>query len=161
MKSRDYNTVVVGAAQCGLVMARELLLVQDDFVVLEAGMGPGCTWRSHWDSLELFTPAAHDALPGLNFPARAGAFPTAVAFADYPDDYAQHFALPVETGITVDGLRHHPDGGFETMTSAGTLTSARVVVATGAHRLPRLPEFSQEVSEQTVQIHSGAYPTRT
>lgn len=43
------------------------------------------------------------------------------------------------------------------MTSAGTLTSARVVVATGAHRLPRLPAFSQEVSEQTAQIHSGAY----
>lgn len=159
MKSRsgDFHTVVVGAGQCRLAIARELMLAHDDFVVLEAGAGPGSTWRSHWDSLELFTPASHDALPGLEFPSRSGAFPTAVAFADHLEEFAQHFALPVESGITVDGLRHHPDGGFETMTSAGTLTSARVVVATGAHRLPRLPAFSQEVSEHTVQIHSGAY----
>lgn len=159
MKSRagDYNTVVIGAGQCGLAMAHELSLAHDDFVVIEAGPGPGTTWRSHWDSLELFTPAAHDALPGLKFPARPGDFPSAVAFADYLNEFAHHFDLPLETGITVEQLSRRDDGAFETTTSEGTLSSARVVVATGAHRVPRLPAFSEAVAEQTVQIHSGEY----
>src|SRR5689334_24890398 len=61
------DVVVIGGSQAGLAMAWYLARQHLRFVVLEAGPEPGHTWRSRWDSLTLFTPAQHDALPGLYF----------------------------------------------------------------------------------------------
>ena len=65
------------------------------FVVLEAGLELGHTWRNRWDSLKLFTPAQYDALPGMAFPAPADTYPTKDPVADYLRDYAKAFDLPV------------------------------------------------------------------
>jgi putative flavoprotein involved in K+ transport len=52
-------------------------------------------WRSPWDSLRLFTPAAYDALPDLPFPAPADCYPGKDEVADYLCGYATTFELPV------------------------------------------------------------------
>jgi hypothetical protein len=65
------------------------------FVVLEAGARLGHVWRSRWDSLQLFTPAQYNALPGLPFPGPADNDPTKDPVADYLEAYANAFHLPV------------------------------------------------------------------
>ena len=90
---RLLDVVVVGAGQSGLAMAWQLARRELRFV-LEAGTELGDVWRCRWDSLTLFAPAQHDALP---FPAPADTYPTKDSVADYLRDYAATFDLPVPT----------------------------------------------------------------
>jgi len=69
------DVVVIGASQAGLAMAWHLARHHLRSVVLEAGPEIGHTWRSRWDSLTLFTPTQHNALPGMPFPGPPDTYP--------------------------------------------------------------------------------------
>ncbi|MET0872580.1 MAG: NAD(P)/FAD-dependent oxidoreductase [Paeniglutamicibacter terrestris] len=153
----DFPTIIVGAGQCGLAMAHELVQRGEDFLVLEAGPTPGNSWRSRWDSLELFTPAAHDALPGSKFPDKRGSYPTAGAVADYLETYAKAKGVPVRTSTTVTDVRASADGGFLVRTADTTFTARRVVIATGVHQRPKIPAIAAQISAETRQLHSSEY----
>ena len=71
MTDQLLDVVIVGGGQSGLAMARHLARRGLRFVVLEAATEVGHVWRSRWDSLTLFTPAQHDALPGMAFLRRS------------------------------------------------------------------------------------------
>ena len=92
---------MVGGGQAGLAIAWHLARQGLRFVVLEAGPELGHTWRTRWDSLTLFTPAQYDALPGMPFPAPADTYPTKDPVADYLQDYAAAFDLPVRLNARV------------------------------------------------------------
>lgn len=68
-RNHDARTVVIGEAQAGLAVGRELARRGLDYVILDENPRLGDSWRNRWDSLRLFTPAEHDGLPGLDFPA--------------------------------------------------------------------------------------------
>jgi putative flavoprotein involved in K+ transport len=101
---QHFDTVVIGGGQAGLAMGYFLARQDRDFVILDAGGRVGETWRNRWDSLRLFTPAFHDGLPGMPFPAPGSYFPTKDETADYLEAYARKFALPVRFGRHVDSL---------------------------------------------------------
>src|SRR6476620_10407909 len=98
------DVAVIGGSQAGLAMAWHLTRRGLRFVVLEAGPEIGHTWRSRWDSLTLFTPAQHDALPGMPFPGPPDTYPTKDPVADYLKAYAAAFDLPVRLNARVTGL---------------------------------------------------------
>jgi len=148
--------VVVGGGQAGLAVARSLLERDLECRVLDAEARVGDQWRRRWDSLQLFTPAQHDGLPGMPFPAPRGAFPTKDEVADYLEAYARHFELPIRHGVRVERLSRGPEG-FTLHTSAGTLSADRVVLATGTHPAPRVPSFSGELNPAIHQLHAAAY----
>jgi putative flavoprotein involved in K+ transport len=75
MATRTAAVAVIGAGQAGLASAYELRRAGIDCMVFDAGDRVGDVWRARWDSLQLFTPAAYDGLPGLAFPARPSHFP--------------------------------------------------------------------------------------
>src|SRR5438132_372448 len=103
------QTVVVGGGQAGLSVGYHLARRGLPFVILEANQRVGESWRNRWDSLRLFNPARFDGLPGMPFPASAGAFPTKDEMADYLEAYAARFEIPVRTGVKVDGLSREGD----------------------------------------------------
>ena len=111
-----FDVVVVGGGQAGLAAAWHLRQRGLRFVVLEAAEELGHTWRTRWESLRLFTPAEHDALPGRPFPAPAGTYPGKEAVAEYLRDYAAAFDLPVELKVRVTGLQT-TDAGFRLSTA--------------------------------------------
>jgi putative flavoprotein involved in K+ transport len=156
MKSESYDTVVIGGGQAGLTAGYYLQQLDGSFVILDANDRVGDAWRKRWDSLRLFTPAHFSRLPGLRLPAPNWTFATKDELADYLEEYARHFELPVQTGITVDGLAKRGD---RFVVSAGdrTYKAANVIVATGAHRIPRVPAFATELDPRIVQLHSSEY----
>jgi putative flavoprotein involved in K+ transport len=151
-----FETVIIGGGQAGLTAGYYLAKHGRPFVILDANERIGDAWRKRWDSLRLFTPAVFSGLPGLPFPAPAWSFPTKDELADYLEAYAVQFELPVRTAISVDALTKS-DGRF--IVSAGELRfeAENVVVATGAHQIPRVPAFAPDLDPGVVQLHSSAY----
>jgi putative flavoprotein involved in K+ transport len=92
----------------------------------------------------------------MRFPASGWAFPTKDEMADYMVAYVDRFELPVRTGVAVERLRRDGDG-FVLTTNRGPIRADRVVVATGASRVPRTPTFASDLDPGVLQMHSHEY----
>jgi putative flavoprotein involved in K+ transport len=151
-----FDTIIIGGGQAGLATGYHLKRRGLPFVILDAQERVGDAWRTRWDSLRLFTPARYDKLPGLPFPAPAWSFPTKDEMSDYLENYAERFNLPVRTGVSVDRLSRDGD---RYVISAGDrrFEADRVVVSTGANRVPKVPGFASELDPGIVQMHSSEY----
>jgi putative flavoprotein involved in K+ transport len=152
------NTVVIGGGQAGLVMGYYLRRAGEDFVILEADARVGDVWRKRWDSLRLFSIPRYASLPGWRIPVRG--CPSRDEMADYLEQYADRFELPVRTGVRAARVTR-AGAGFEVETTGGTYRCARVVVATGAHHRPKTPDFAQRLDPGIRQLHSIGYRNPT
>jgi putative flavoprotein involved in K+ transport len=150
------DAVVIGGSQAGLAMAWHLAQENLRFTVLEAGPELAHTWRSRWDSLQLFTPTQYDALPGLPFPGPPDAYPSKDAVASYLQAYAAAFDLPVRLNARVTHLIK-TEQGFEIHTQDETYRARQVVVATGPFQVPFVPLAAQGLDSSVTQLHSAHY----
>ncbi len=150
------DTVIVGGGQAGLAVAHELQQAGRRFVVVEAADRLGDAWRRRWDSLTLFTPRRYDALPGLPFPGDPEGCPGKDEVAEYLEQYARTFDLPVRLASPVRSVRQ--DGsGFVVATDGEQLAARQVVVATGGFAGPAVPSFAARLAPGMAQLHSSTY----
>ena len=139
MQTERFDTIVIGAGQAGLVTGYHLQRAGRSFVILDGDerdrrrAGASATTRSGSSRRR-----GRARLDGMPFPSKDSTSPTKDEFADYLEAYATRFALPVRTGVRVDGVRRDGD---RYVVSAGdrTFEATNVVVASGAHREPRVP----------------------
>ena len=150
------DVVVVGGSQAGLAIAWHLAKQNLRFVVLDAAPELGDTWRCRWDSLRLFTPTQHDALPGMPFPGPPDTYPGKDAVADYLKAYAAAFDLPVRLNSPVTRLSQ-TDEGFKIHTQREVFNARQVVVATGPFQQPFTPSAAQQLDASVTQLHSAEY----
>jgi putative flavoprotein involved in K+ transport len=159
MTRRDgsrFDVIVIGGGQAGLSVGYHLSRRGLRFVILDGQARIGDAWRKRWDSLRLFSPARHDGLDGMPFPAPPTSCPTKDEMADYLEAYAAHFELPVLTGVTVNRLSRAGEH-FVVEAGARRFEAAQVVVAMSDYQRPRIPEFARELDPSIVQLHSGDY----
>lgn len=154
--SKRIQTIVIGGGQAGLSVGYHLKKQGLPFHILDANQRIGDAWRNRWDSLRLFTPARYAGLPGLPFPAKAGAFPTKEDMADYLEAYARHFNLPVQTGVKVDALSKRGDR-FVVTAGERLFECDQVVVAMANYQVPRVPDFAEGLAAGILQLHSHHY----
>ncbi|WP_166980896.1 flavin-containing monooxygenase [Paramicrobacterium fandaimingii] len=156
-QTRHLDAVVVGAGQAGLAAAYHLKRQGANVLVVDGNARTGDNWRSHWDSLRLYSPAVHDDLPGLPFPADPHSFPTRDEVADYLETYAATFDLPVRHSSPVRRLSRENDA-FVVECPDVRYTADNVIVATGTFgRSPKIPAFGADLDPQIVQLHSSEY----
>ena len=156
LPSHTLDAIVIGGGQAGLAVAYHLSRQGADFLVLDAAAETGESWRTRWDSLRLFTPAEYDGLPGMQFPAADGDYPTKDMVADFLRGYAAHFALPVRLRCAVTRVEQVA-GGFLVHTSQGLTSTRQVVIATGPFQEPIVPGMAAGLSGDVVQLHSAEY----
>ena len=156
MNIQHIDTVVIGAGQAGLSVGHHLKRRGVPHVILDANARVGDPWRRRWDSLRLFTPARFDSLDGRPFPAPPDYFPTKDEMADYLEDYARHFDLPILANSRVERLSRQIDS-FLVVAGGRRFEAANVVVAMANHQKPRVPAFASELNPDIVQIHSAEY----
>jgi putative flavoprotein involved in K+ transport len=147
-------TVIVGGGQAGLAMGYYLQQAGEQFVILDAELRIGDVWRHRWDSLKLFSFPKYASLPG--WPMQLSSFPTHNEMADYLEEYAQRFELPVRSGVRATRVSRS-DSGFRVETSHGVLRCDRVIIATGGYSRPVVPTFADELGPGIRQLHSSAY----
>jgi putative flavoprotein involved in K+ transport len=150
------QTVVIGGGQAGLAVGYHLARANRQFVILDAHERVGDAWRKRWDSLRVFSPARLDGLPGRPFPISSWYFPTKDEMADYFEDYAATFALPVRTGVRVTRVSKSGQG-FVVESDHGRFEAECVVIASGHEHTPRIPEFARDLDPKIRQLHSSEY----
>jgi len=148
--------VVVGAAQAGLAMAYYLKKQNKDFLVVDKESEIGASWLSRWDSLTLFTPSEFNNMPGMEFPAEKGHYPSKKEVAQYFKEYVEKFKFPIQLNTFVENISYHDDH-FILKSPQGEIVTKNVVIATGPFHIPYTPPFSKKIAEDIFQIHSNYY----
>jgi putative flavoprotein involved in K+ transport len=150
------ETMIVGGGQAGLAVGYHLAQLDRRFVILDAHQRTGDSWRTRWDSLQLFTPAYLNALPGLEFPGPQSRCSTKDEMADYLEMYAARFDLPVRRGIRVHAITKNADR-LVIIADDQRFEADNVVLATGGYQVPDLPGFANELDASILQLHSSEY----
>lgn len=151
------DVAIIGGGQAGLATAYWLQRLAPGLavLVLDGGDRIGDSWRQRWESLQLFTPRAYSALPGLAFPDGPTETPDRWEMADYLQAYAARFALPVRLGARVQRVEPGAAGGFVVATSGGALRTRQVVVASGPFHDPVVPPAAAGLT--VPHLHSYDY----
>ena len=149
------DTIVIGGGQAGLCTGYYLKKRDVSFLILDANKRVGDAWRSRWDSLKLFSPSRY-VLPGMALEARTDGFPTKDQIADYLEEYARRFNLPVMNGVRVDRLDRQGER-FVLRCGSKRYECSNVIVAMANYQVPRMPHFAGEIDSNIVQLHSHFY----
>jgi thioredoxin reductase len=150
------DCVIVGAGPAGLAAAQRFQAQGLKPVLLEKAAEVGAAWRRHYDRLHLHTPRMHSSLPGLPIPRSSGRYPSRAQFVEYLESYAAKFGLAPRFETPVGAIRR--DGrGWAVETSAETLKTPIVVVATGWADFPHLPRWPGMDAFHGTILHSSAY----
>jgi putative flavoprotein involved in K+ transport len=142
--------------QSGLAAGYYLNRAGGSFLILDANQRSGETWRGRWDSLRLFSPAQYDSLPGLPLAMPKGTFPGKDVLADYLEDYASHFNMPILRGIRVTRVARLASD-FIVECGDRKFSCTNVIVATGAYSRPWIPDSSMLLTSSIHQVHSSGY----
>src|SRR5919109_675572 len=151
------DVLIIGAGQAGLTLGYYLRRTPLRFQLVERNQRIGDSWRRRYDVLELFTPRAYSALPGLALAGDPDGYPGKDDVAAYLEAYARHFDLPVLLGTGIQLLERH-NGGFRATTDDGDRIEARaVVLATGAFQTPAIPRLAAGLSADVRQFTAETY----
>jgi hypothetical protein len=151
-----YQTIVIGGGQAGLAVGYFLARQGENFIILDKNPSTGDVWRGRWESLRLFTPSQFDSLPGMPFPKSKNYFPPKDEVADYLEEYARRFSLPVRHNVKVESLRRNGQN-YQISAGAARFTAKNVIIATGPFQAPHIPSFSVELDPGILQLHSSDY----
>jgi putative flavoprotein involved in K+ transport len=157
--NRRVQVAVIGAGVGGLAVSRELLDRGVEFVVLDDHERVGDSWRERYDSLRLFSYRRYASLPGHPIALGMRGCPTRDQMADYLEEYARHFRLPVQGSTRVVRVRREGPFALDVESPAGpeVILADQVVVAAGAHRRPVRPAFAERLDPRIRQLHSMRY----
>ncbi|HET8866949.1 MAG TPA: NAD(P)-binding protein, partial [Agrococcus sp.] len=95
MSTTILDTAVIGAGAAGLHVGRRLAERGVRFELFDECARIGDSWRERYRSLRLFSPRPFLSMPGMRPDIGRFDFPTGMQLADYLEQYAQHFSVPV------------------------------------------------------------------
>lgn len=148
--------VIIGAAQAGLSMAYFLKKQNKNFLIVDKEKEIGYSWLNRWDSLTLFTPSEFNNLPGMDFPAPKGHYPTKYEVADYFKSYVSKFDFPVQLNTLITKVEKK-ENYFQLFHKGGTIKAKGVIVGTGPFHIPYVPSCHENIAPSIFQTHSNYY----
>lgn len=126
------------------------------FLIVDAELRTGDSWRQRWDTLKLFTPRPFAALPGLSVSNLAHYYPSKDEIADYFEFYAVKFNLPIKHDCRILKLEKK-NNIFIAHTKDGTIKAPHVIVANGPFHKPLIPSYATKLKSNIWQLHSSKY----
>jgi putative flavoprotein involved in K+ transport len=152
------ETIVVGGGQAGLAISYYLKQEGRQHLVLEQASAVAHAWRTQrWDSFTLVTPNFQVRMPGAEYNGGDPyGFMSLAEVIKYFDRYVESFDLPVHCGVEVFSVEKRGEK-FLVRTSEGRYEADNVVIATGLYQSARIPNLSERIPSQVLQIHSMHY----
>ncbi|MEV6820674.1 ArsO family NAD(P)H-dependent flavin-containing monooxygenase [Nocardiopsis dassonvillei] len=151
------DVAVIGGGQAGLAAGYFLRRAKADFVILDDRHRPGGAWPQYWDSLRLFSPAAHSMLPGWWMPEEEGQeYPSASHVAWYLGEYERRYDLPIHRPVRVRRVEQ-ADDRLRLVTDGDTWLARRVISASGTWRAPYIPDIPGRDVFAGRQLHTVDY----
>ncbi|KAH7106702.1 FAD/NAD(P)-binding domain-containing protein [Auriculariales sp. MPI-PUGE-AT-0066] len=144
------DVLIVGAGQCGLMLAARLWQNGINSLVVEKDGRVGDVWRNRYSSLRLHTPANMSSFPYQAWPASFPEFITKDRIADFMEHYAQAQELNVWTSSTIVGypvfdpqLRSWRVNLRREGSEPVELRPSHLVLATGHTGKPLIPQIER------------------
>lgn len=151
------DVLVIGAGQAGLATGYHLKSRGLDFYIIEQSGRVGDNWRNRYESLTLFTPRALSTLPGMPLAGDPNGYPSRDEFADYLEDYATRWRMPVAAGARVVELIRDGAEFLAMLSDGSTARSRSVVVATGGFQRPMRPAIAAGFDAAVDQLDPETY----
>src|SRR5688572_419220 len=156
--AQHHDILIIGAGPSGLALGYELKQRGLPFLILEAGVAAGESWRRMPTRLKLVSPWKANFLPGT----RSNLWPrhyemSREEFHRYLCDYATGHSLPVLNDVQAISVNKDRGGMFCVETSQGCFTSRILINATGYFSKPFVPEISGAAASSVPQIHVADY----
>lgn len=156
MEKVAISTVIVGAGQAGLSVARYLQEAGVSYVVLEKEKEIGTSWKNRYDSLVLDSFAQYSHLEGFPFPGDQKRQPTKDEVAQYLQSFAaKHSIVPI-FDTEIFSIEKDPVG-FTVTTNKTQYKAQNVVIATGPFNTPFIPPYAANLSGDVQQLHAKNY----
>ena len=150
------DVLIVGAGPAGLAAAAELGRRGISAVVLERGDCVAASWRRRYDRLRLNTSRWTSNLPHARYPKAAGLFPCRDDVVAYLEDYAARNSIEIRSGTLVERV-DRDDHHWRLRTSAGEMTAAHLIIATGHQHTPLIPAWPGREQFSGRLLHSAEY----
>jgi putative flavoprotein involved in K+ transport len=151
------DVLIIGGGQAGLASAYYLLKQSKPCLIIEKNERLGDQWRKRYDSLVLFATRRYSHIPGLEMPGDQQGYPTKDEVADYLEEYAKHFSIPVKTNAEVIQVEQHGQGFIATLDNEQQIHFFSLVIATGGFQVPNIPKFAKQLPSNVVQFTPENY----
>ncbi|WP_309133319.1 FAD-dependent oxidoreductase [Brevibacterium sp.] len=167
LEGSQWPIVIIGAGQAGLSAAhylwRDGLRAGKDFIVLDAGAGPGGAWRERWDSLTLGGANRIADLPGFPLGSPDPRCPASAVVSDYYSRFERELELcVVRPAEAVEVRSETPGSGHLTITveldgEHVQLATSFLINATGTWKRPYVPYISGIAEFEGRQLHTASF----
>ncbi len=157
--AEQFDSIVIGAGQAGLVMSHFLGRASRDHILLERHK-IGERWQSErWDGLRFQFPNWSLRLPGKDYSGRdPDGYAPHHEIHRFLTDYAAQINAPVREGVAVTRLGLNPDSeAYLLETSAGPMVARNVVIATGPFQRSNIPEMAAQIPSSVQQTDAALY----
>lgn len=146
------TAIIIGAGQAGLAMSKHLADRSIDHVLLERGTVAHSWKNERWNSLRLLTPNWQSRLPGYAYAGnKPDGFMDMQQVSTYLDTYATTISAPVQENTTVVSV-YRKFGRYIVATNQDTWMCSKLVLASGACNLARIPAVSNALPKSIFQI---------
>ncbi len=145
-----FDTIIIGAGQCGLFAAKKLQDIGLNYLLLERNT-VGQVWDERLEGMRLFTSRQLCHLPGLAFPGEQNGFPDISEMANYLCNYIETFKLNIRERTKVINLTKNANQFLIALENGELLSAKTVINATGSNQVAYVPEISTKLSDQVLQ----------
>ena len=158
----EKRALIVGAGISGLVVAKELLDVGFDLLlILERALDLGGVWQTYcWKSVTLTSSKWMTEFGSYPMPESYPHFITPQQMMDYLRSFVREFNLEqyIRYGRTVRAIERNVQGNYDILTNQGVETNWDfVVLCAGLHGQPNVPHFPGLDTFQGTIFHSSEY----
>ncbi|MES2930235.1 MAG: NAD(P)/FAD-dependent oxidoreductase [Patescibacteria group bacterium] len=150
------GTIIIGAGQAGLSVARYLKEKGGTYIILDQEKQIGASWINRYDSLIIDSFAKYSHLEGFPFPGDQKRQPHKNEVAEYLKSFADTFGITPVFDTLVLSIQKEGDL-FITITNNGIYESSAVVLATGPFNTPSIPFYASNLPKDIHQLHAKQY----
>ncbi|EKM52189.1 uncharacterized protein PHACADRAFT_212761 [Phanerochaete carnosa HHB-10118-sp] len=159
----DPHVVIIGAGQCGLNTAARFRQMDISTLVIEKNARIGDNWRKRYKSLSLHTPDFYGQSLYQPYPSNWPEYAPRDKVADWFESYAvkQHLTIWTKSALATQPRYDESEGVWHIAVDRDgktvMLRPKHIVLATGIHGVPRVPDLPDRASFAGAVLHAAQF----